>query len=293
MFGDIVLKKIVIITDNKEKELFLLNNMVNEEVSDIIDIYCPANSDLKKETSEVLNSIIDKNPEASLYITDIEDISKWSGSVSFVGWENEANKNHNLSGFSYVITKIEELSIEDFDHIYRRIAGLPCDILLTERLYIRETTVADLDEMFKLYSDPLITKYMEDLFEENEEREYQQNYIKNVYGFYDIGIWSLFLIGEDKSEGPLVGRMGIEMTQDEGVAEIGFMLGTQYQGMGYAREAGMAILKYSAEFPGITNVRARVHRDNFSSNKLCNTLGMTQIETDDDMIIWDYKIEEE
>lgn len=191
----------------------------------------------------------------------------------------------------YIIQDIEELTVYDYRHIYNRLNKLPENILRTKRVLVRETTVEDVDSFLELYKDPSITLYMEDLFDAKTEKEYQENYIKNIYEFYDIGIWTLVLIeSENEKKGQVIGRMGIEMTDEEGIAEMGFMLGIEFQGQGYATEVGKAILDYSRTVPGIKAVRARVHVENVASQKLCERLGMYKDTEENDMINYLWRI---
>lgn len=207
-----------------------------------------------------------------LYISDSEQecadlVSK--GNI-VAAWLHPGNSECTFSGMKYILENIDELDPEDFEHVYRRLAGLPCDILETSRLLVRESTVDDVDTFVRLYQEPSITQFMEDLFPIDEEKEYQQNYIDRIYNFYDCGIWTIIL----KATGEIIGRMGVEITDIEGVADMGFMLGKEYQKNGYATEAGLAILEYAFSLPGINIVRARVKEANQDSIDLLSRLGM-------------------
>lgn len=196
----------------------------------------------------------------------------------------------DFDGIRYIIEDIEELNDEDLERIYRRLRGIPWDICETDRLLIRETTVEDVDTLVELYSDPSTTEFMEDLFPLDEEKEYTQNYIDNVYGFYEIGIWSVIR----KEDNALIGRIGIEYTDEEGTVEMGFMLGAACRGLGYAYEAGLAVIKYAGTHPDIKKIRARVHKKNKASMALCGRMGfvLTDSGNDPDMMTWIYPINE-
>lgn len=219
-----------------------------------------------------------------LYISDEEDKCQelMSKGLPVAALLHDGNRNASFSGIKYIIEDMDELEDSDYEHIFRRIKGLPCFILETKNLIVRETTVDDVDSFVGLYEDSSITKYMEDLFPYEEEKKYQQNYIDMVYSFYDCGIWSLIL----KETGEVIGRMGVEITEEEGVADLGFMLGKAYQKHGYALEAGKAILEYAFTIDGITSVRARIHPDNKESIKLCERLGMNYNHTKDEMLVY-------
>ena len=275
----LTMNRICFVVEDKSKSYsFLTENLPHE----VAKISCIGKKSIKDR--------IDAN---ALYIcnTKSEYIKLLNQGIVAVYWESNLG-GENISGNEfteyepntrkpkYVVQDIEQLEWEDYEHIYNRINRLPCEILRTERLIVRETTVADVDAFLELYKDPSITMYMEDLFEPDKEREYQADYITNIYEFYDIGMWTLALITPDGKEGNIIGRMGIEMTEQEGVAEMGFMLGCDYQGRGYAVEAGRAILEYVRTVSGIKTIRAKVHERNVSSQNLCKKLGMKNINND-------------
>lgn len=223
-----------------------------------------------------------------LYITDSPIIAQslLDAGYPVAAHSHEGNKSVCFPHVRYILENIEEIEDDDLEHIHRRVAGLPCDILHTERLYIRETTVEDVEDLINLYSDPSITRYMENLFPPEEEKEYQRMYIDNIYGLYDIGIWSVI----NTADNTLIGRMGIEYKDEPSCVELGFMLGTRYQHLGYAYEACQAIIDYAFTLPEIKAVTAKVHKNNASSIKLCQKLGMYQKETSQDIDILTYII---
>lgn len=296
------------IKNNSEAYSFLINKLPSE-VASISRIgkenVAESNVDESYTVNEVnsLKQITDSLKEKNtLFICNTqEDYLQLSfAGIKVAFWECEFDGAQTLdeevqvaceSNSLYIIQDVDELELADYEHIYNRLHKLPCEILRTKRLIIRETTVADVDAFLELYRDPSITLYMEDLFEPDTEREYQQNYIENIYEFYDIGIWTLVLRNEDGTEGEIVGRMGIEMTEVEGMVEMGFMLGCDYQGHGYATEAGLAILEYAKNVPGINEIRAKVHKENLSSQRLCERLGMSgEVLSNEQMISYMYNV---
>ena len=78
------------------------------------------------------------------------------------------------------------------EKVYRRLKGLPWDILETKRCLIRETVPEDVDSFYEIYSDPAITKFMEDLYPEKEqEKAYIREYIEKIYTYYEFGVWTI------------------------------------------------------------------------------------------------------
>ena len=67
-----------------------------------------------------------------------------------------------------------------------------------------------LDALFELYAGKGMTDYMEPLYPYEEEREYQQAYIEQMYRFYGYGMWIVC----DRNTGELIGRAGVEHREE-------------------------------------------------------------------------------
>ena len=146
--------------------------------------------------------------EQSIFVSDDSDTLRKYDEMGYavLAYFHDYNKEENFSGIAYGCERIEQLDAAYFDRVYRRCKRLPWDILETPRCIIRETTVDDVDAFYDIYREPSITEYMEDLFtERQQEITYIQDYIKNVYEFYDFGVWSVVL----KETGEVIGRAGL------------------------------------------------------------------------------------
>lgn len=196
---------------------------------------------------------------------------------------HDGNREADFSRVRYILEEPDQISLEDYDHIFRRLSGLPVDILETERLLIRETVLDDLDRFYEIYSDPEVISFMEPLFPREEEEEYQRNYIRNIYGLYGIGLWTVILRETDS----VVGRIGIEYTAEAGCVELGFVVAADVRRRGLAYEACSAILDHSRALPDADRLIARVRRDNIASQNLCRKLGLVPgRELNDGLVEW-------
>lgn len=158
------------------------------------------------------------------------------------------------------------------ERVYRRCRELPWDILETERCLIRETTVKDVEDFYRIYSDSSITQFMEPLYEDpEEERSYARDYIRQVYAFYDFGIWTV----AEKVSGEVIGRAGLCYREGFEEPELGFVIAADRQGRGLATEVCSAILQYGYEELGFERILAFVQPDNEASRRVCDKLGMT------------------
>ena len=212
----------------------------------------------------------------TLYITDLEaeyHALKQQGKY-VLPYRHEANAEVVFTGALYVIEQIEEVDFETIDMAYRRLAGLPWEILTTKRCVIRETTEEDVDSFYKIYAEPEITEYMEDLYaDRDEEIAYVRDYREKVYGFYGYGMWTVLT-----KDGTVIGRAGISWHEGFDLPELGFVIGVPWQRQGYAYEVCSAVLAYAYEELGFTQVQALVMEGNEKSAALCRKLGFKREE---------------
>ena len=209
--------------------------------------------------------------EESLILTDDPACLKKLQAAGFytAGLHHEENQGTFFEGAAYVVEEIGEIGFSVYDEIYRRLAGLPLMVMKTERLLIRESTAGDVPEFYRVYSDPSITRYMEDLFEDPaEETVYMQEYIRQVYGFYGYGMWTVQL-----RSGEVIGRAGLSVREGYELPELGFVIGRDYQGQGYAEEACRAVLDYGKRELSFGHVQALVEEENLPSRNLLAKLG--------------------
>lgn len=193
-----------------------------------------------------------------------------AGRIPYCILLDEGGRKAELPDGAFCIETLEDVEYTYFERIYRRAMGLPWIILETQRLVIREITPEDVPRLYELYEDESITRYMEPLFQEQEQEiAYTREYIRNIYGFYGYGMWLITL----KDSGEVIGRAGLEYKEGFEGLELGFMLGKEYQHQGYAYEACKAILEYGCSQLEQHSYRAVVHKDNTASQHLCERLG--------------------
>lgn len=213
--------------------------------------------------------------EETIYITDLGsayDILRGAG-CHVLPCLHENNREESFPGAVYAVENIEEADFASMDMAYRRLAGLPWEILETERLLVRETTVQDTDWFYQIYAEPSVTDYMENLpADRDEEIAYMESYIKTVYAFYGYGMWTVL----KKDSGEIIGRAGISWREGYQLPELGFVIGVPWQRQGYAFEVCGAILRYAKEELEMTRVQALVKPGNEKSVKLCEKLGFAR-----------------
>lgn len=208
----------------------------------------------------------------TLLVTDSPRILKLCIRQGFyaIALYHDGNRHEDLSATPYAVENVLSLTYDSYLKAYQRLAGLPWDILETERLSLRESTVADVDAFYRIYQEPSITRYMENLFDDrDEERAYIENYIQNIYGFYGFGMWTVV----HTDTGTVIGRAGLNIREGYELPELGFVTDVSFQKQGYTYEICRAILTYTFEELDFPKVQAFCHPDNTASVHLLQKLG--------------------
>lgn len=210
--------------------------------------------------------------EALLYVTDDRNTAqrlRTQGEAVLV-YLHSGNREEDFSAFLFAVEEPEDLEPEYVERVYRRLKGLPWNILETERCLVRETTPEDVEDFCRIYSHPSVTRYMEGLYPDiEEEKAYVREYIKKIYTFYGFGVWTVV----EKAGGAVIGRAGVSYRAGFQDPELGFIIGVPWQRRGYAREVCSAILDYGQRALEFTRVQALVAPQNTASLKLCEELG--------------------
>ena len=210
-----------------------------------------------------------------LYITDESEIyaSLRKKGCYVLPYLHGSSRCEAFPGAAWLIEDMEEMNRESLELVYRRLAGLPWDILETGRCRVRETTVEDVDSFYQIYAEPSVTAYMENLFADREEEiAYTKDYIEKVYAFYGYGMWTVL----EKEEGAVIGRVGIIWREGYDLPELGFVIGVPWQRKGYAFEVCEAVLCYAKEELSMEQVQALVRPGNEKSLRLCEKLGFVR-----------------
>ncbi|WP_300801128.1 GNAT family N-acetyltransferase [uncultured Acetatifactor sp.] len=188
------------------------------------------------------------------------------------------NRDQDFSGFLFAVEDPEDLEPEYIERAYRRLKGLPWNILRTARCLIRETVPEDVESFYQIYSHPAITEYMEGLYPEvEEERQYVRDYIEKVYTFFGFGVWTVV----ERESGAVIGRAGFSYREGFDEPELGFIIGVPWQRRGYAEEVCRAVLAYGWSALEFRQVQALVEPENIPSVRLCEKLGFRKAEVVD------------
>jgi len=114
-------------------------------------------------------------------------------------------------------------------------------ILETPRLILRHQVPQDLDDLWALYCNPEITKYIPDAPRSRDEsREELEWYMNGHPRFPELGLWATI----HKETGNFIGRCGLLPWTIDGQSEVevAYTITQEYWGQGLATEAPQAIL---------------------------------------------------
>lgn len=248
-----------------------------DEIQDTILRSTPGETGISTEFTSVKDSEIPapskaRDKDRILLITDSSRIlnSLLKQGYYTIALYHEGNHSEDFSGTPYAVEDLFSMTFDSYQKAYERLAGLPWQILTTARLSLRESTVADVDDFYRVYRDPSITKYMENLFpDRDEERSYMKDYIEKIYGFYGFGMWTIL----HTASGQVIGRAGLSVREGYELPELGFVIDVSFQRQGYAFEICRAILQYARDELEFQEVQAFCRMENISSVHLLQKLG--------------------
>lgn len=220
----------------------------------------------------------------------------WAGhqaGIPVIGFVNENSGDQDLSKAFYLIEGFEEIDFKFLNKVYKRYFKEPNDITNTQRLNIKELSYHDSKELetilFYINKSPIDVKPGLEIYQWLQkptqslgfENSIQPNmlfydklkaYIDNIYSFYDIGLWGLFL----KENNTLIGLCGIQLLERNGVNdyEISYLIDPRFQGLSYGYEAVRAVILYGFKELNLERIVAYILPDNTSSIKTAEKAGM-------------------
>lgn len=149
----------------------------------------------------------------------------------------------------------------------------PVKVLETDRLILRHLTAGDAGFMLGLLNEPSWIQFIGDrgvrTLEDARayiERGPSASYERFGFGFYLV---------ELKEGGGAAGICGLAKRDALEDVDIGFAFLPQFRGRGYAHEAAAAVIEYAGSALGLRRVVAVTARDNRSSIRLLEKLGMS------------------
>jgi len=147
-------------------------------------------------------------------------------------------------------------------------------ILETKRLILRHQVIEDLDDLWALYCNPNITKYIPDAPRSREEAQEELEWHMHGHPKHpELGLWATI----HKETGKFIGRCGLLPWTIEGQyeVEVAYTIAEKYWGQGLGTEAAQAILHYGFEKLHLSRLICQIDADNIASRMVAEKIGMT------------------
>ena len=142
----------------------------------------------------------------------------------------------------------------------------------TDRLILKPAEVQDADFFLELYNMPSFIQYIGD--RNLRTKEDAENYITSRFipQIEKLGFGNnVVILKEDNTK---IGAVGIFEREGLDVLDIGFSFLEKYEGKGYAYESANKLKEVAAGDFGVHKISAITTKDNFSSQKLIERLGL-------------------
>lgn len=153
-------------------------------------------------------------------------------------------------------------------------------ILVTERLSLRELALADADFILKLLNEPSFIRFIGD--RNIRSLDDAKNYLlKGPLDSYRRHGFGLYLVEEQSNCIPL-GMCGLLKRDTLPNVDIGYAFLPEFWSRGYALEAAAAVMNYGKEALKLSRIVAIVTSDNERSIRLLSKLGFSF----ERMILW-------
>lgn len=145
--------------------------------------------------------------------------------------------------------------------------------LHTERLHLRKMKVSDSSSLFKVWSDPDVTKFMNvSCFTDENKAKEMINLLDDLSR--DSKAIRFSIIKKESNE--IIGSCGYNSFDFENEkAEIGYDIAKSFWGRGYASEAICSLLDHAFSSLKLNRIEAKVDPENVNSIKLLQKLNFT------------------
>ncbi len=130
----------------------------------------------------------------------------------------------------------------------------------------------DRDLIFELYNSPKFIQYIGD--RNIKTLDDAENYIVNKFlpQIERLGFGNYLVLTKEGNE--KIGGVGIFEREGLDILDIGYSLLERFEGKGYAYEAAQKVKSIGMEEFGLSKISAIISKDNLSSQKLIEKLGL-------------------
>ncbi|NPA09521.1 MAG: GNAT family N-acetyltransferase [Chlorobi bacterium] len=142
----------------------------------------------------------------------------------------------------------------------------------TERLILRPMALDDAEFILDLYNRPKFIQFIGD--RNLKTISDAEDYVRNRFlpQMERLGYGNYLMLTKEGNH--KIGGVGIFEREGLDVVDIGFSLLDEFEGKGYAYEAALKIKSVGMQDFGLKKISAITTKDNFSSQKLIEKLGL-------------------
>src|SRR5580704_3858711 len=138
----------------------------------------------------------------------------------------------------------------------------------TDRLFLRKITMNDVENLQKIFSDPIAMQYYPKTFDTEETKAWIQRVLNN-YDKHGAGLLACHL----KSTGEFVGQCGLFFQsnidgQDE--VEVGYHFVRKFWHQGLATEAAKGVMQYARKKLGYNRLISIIRPENMPSRRVAD-----------------------
>ncbi|NDJ20546.1 GNAT family N-acetyltransferase [Nostoc sp. B(2019)] len=138
----------------------------------------------------------------------------------------------------------------------------------TARLQLRQFTLDDFDNLFRLYSDAEVMRYLS----LRTREQTQASLHKHIQHWqqHNFGMWAVI----HKDSNKLIGRCGLGFLENTPEVELGYVFDKSYWNMGLGTEASQATLQYGFGELKLDRIVAIAKPENIASVRIIQKVGM-------------------
>jgi RimJ/RimL family protein N-acetyltransferase len=144
-------------------------------------------------------------------------------------------------------------------------------VLETERLLLRAWKPEDIEPYARFMADPDVTRYLTGEVMSRNDAWRNMAMVVGHWVLRGYGMWAV----ERKSDGAFIGRVGMWNPEGWTALEVGWTIGPEYWGHGYATEAARAAIEYAFLTQPVDRLIATIDVRNEASQKVAQRLGET------------------
>jgi RimJ/RimL family protein N-acetyltransferase len=144
--------------------------------------------------------------------------------------------------------------------------------LETERLLLRAWRLEDFEPYARLVANSEVMRYLGGVPMNRTDAWRNMAMLLGHWTLRGYGMWAV----ERKNDGAFIGRVGLHNPEGWPGLEVGWTLGRDHWGQGYAAEAGRAAMRYGFLTQPVERLLSVIDPDNAPSQRVAQRLGETR-----------------